>query len=169
MTMYEKNRKIVQDGLNRRAATAAQKEAALEALGREFRAGINEHSLDIKAAQEAQRLKKEQEAAEARRRERQAQREAAECYTWYATMALVTGPLLIASVAIALCNAGAISLWVMLPIAVLACMYSVAALIVNIATLCKFPSIRGTINRICDAAEKFRAYLTVPMMSEFDN
>lgn len=169
MTMYEKNRQIVQNGLNRRAATAAQKEAALEAMGREFRAGINEHSLDITAAQEAQRRKEAQEAAAARRRERQAQREAAECYTWYATIALIVGPLLVAALAIGLYNTGNLALWIMLIIAVTACMYSAASLIVNIATLCKFPSLRGTINRICDAAEKFRAYLTVPMMSEFDN
>lgn len=173
MTNTEMNRKIVQDGLNRRAATAKAKEAALEAVGREFRAGINQHSKnlrdDMKAAEEAQRRKEEQEAAATLRREQRAMQEAKECYTWYAIMAVTTGPLLLAAVAIALCNSGNLSIWVMLPIAVMACMYSAAALIVNLSIRCKFPSIRGAIDRILDAAEKFRTFLTVPLMAELEN
>lgn len=173
------NRQIVREGLNRRAATAKEREAALEAVGREFRAGINQHSQsvrdNIKAAQEAQERKKAQEAAAARRRERKARREAQEVNTWYAIYSITLGPLLLAAASIALCNAGIIPFWLMAVIAILACMYSVAALIVNLWTHCNFPGIRSTMARIrkafsraCDVIEKFLASLTVPMMSEFD-
>lgn len=173
------NRQIVREGLNRRAATAKEREAALEAVGREFRAGINKHSKTLldnqKAAQEALERKEAQEAAAARRRELMAKREAQECYTWYTIFAITIGPLLLAAVAVALCNAAIIPFWLMAVIAVPACMYSVAALVVNLWTHCNFPGIRSTMARIRrdlsqvrDVIVKFLESLTVPLMYEFD-
>lgn len=165
MTMYEKNRKIVQEGLARRAATAKQKEAALEAVGREFRAGVNQHSKTLhdnqKATEEAQRRKEARSAAIARQKEQQAQQEAKECYTMYAICGITIGPLLLAAVALHLFNTGAISLWIMLPVATLACMYSVAALFANLSHHCEFPRLRRAMKRIRKATAKILASATI--------
>lgn len=163
MSNTEINRQIVRNGLTRRATTAKEREAALEAVGREFRAGINQHSQNIrnslKAAEEAKRRKEAQEKKAAKLRKLRAEQEAKEVDTWYAIYAITLGPMLLASAAISLCNAGMIPFWIMALIAIPASMYGTAALIVNLSVHCKLPRIGA--KRIRKAIEKIQESVTI--------
>ena len=107
-------RENVQEILDRNASVFKRKEADLEAQERQLRLHINDNHA-TKTMTESQRAKQEQEArmAElAKLHERRAElaQEGDECDAWYQVMALIFGPLLIASMLVSIAGTAPIAI-----------------------------------------------------------
>lgn len=128
----EITRENVQEILDRNAAEAKRKEAALEAQERKLRLTINDNHA-TKTMTESQRAQKEQEAQEAelaKRQERRAElaQETNDCNAWYKFMSLVFGPLLIAGLLVSLAGTAPIAI----PLLILMAAYTGLILLTSI-------------------------------------
>ena len=121
MSNTEINRRIVQEGLNRRAAEAKRRESVLEDQARELRLIIN----DNHATKTAPRSPERQQEAIIREKKRMAHQEAVECSNWYRFLIRCFAPMLIGAVLVALSNLGAFPLMLAFPIAIVGCLSSV--------------------------------------------
>ena len=132
MSNPEINRKIVQLGLDRRAAERREREAALEADAQLLRLKVNAHSRShrerMEAAQAAERLQARNTAAAARRKERrdQAVWECQDCASWYLFMVKVTAPLIGAAAVLSLSTMGSVPIVLTAPFAIVGCMFSIS-------------------------------------------
>lgn len=138
MSNPEINRQIVQAGLDRRAAKLrdARDDARHDAAERALREKINAHCrsrrLEVSAAGEVQRREEERNAlgnteAEARRRKRKANQEAAYCSNWYRLLILTFAPLFFASVLLSLTNLGVLPIALTAPFVMVACLIGIKA------------------------------------------
>lgn len=121
---YNRNRQIVQQGLDRRKELRI--EAAQEAADQRFYDEINSHSKthlkEIADAQTAQRRQAEQKTARAR--QKKAYKDRAN-RLWAKFMQLTFGSLLIAVALVKLFTIGTLPAWVALPPVIVACVYSI--------------------------------------------
>lgn len=135
---FDRNRKAVQQGLDRRKEARA--EAAQEAAGRELRAAFrqsNQRREQEKAAAEAAVCRHvaqvveetdreiEQATAKLRMEQNKRDRKALEAKQWNIFLLLTFGSLMIAVATVKLFDTGLLPIWVFIPVAFLACIFSV--------------------------------------------
>ena len=127
MNHYERNRKAVQQGLDRRKALRL--EALQDAAQLEFINGVNAHSRTIQEERDAQeverRLRKARKLAAARLKKRTANKEKVACSRVYDFLFLTVGPILVATIPFALYNTGAFPLWIAMILIALPCGFSI--------------------------------------------
>ena len=132
------NRKIVQEGLDRRAALRQEREQRLDLQTEEMLRAICQRADQLNsAAQETQdqaavrRASRRKEAAINRKAQAA---EAAICFSWYSFLLRVFTPMLIGAATLGLANRGMIPYIVAVPGSILACLFSVEALVSRIIT-----------------------------------
>lgn len=132
MTIYEINRQIVQEGLDRKSTERKQrmKDADHDAAERRLREVINQQAQERRAEIEAAQVK------ERRRKARKAQ-EAREINYLCDCVLHVFGSLIFAALVALGFNHGAVTGWVALPVVGLATIYSVTTLVKYISRCLK--------------------------------
>ena len=164
MSIYEVNRNTVQRRLDLRKAQRqeAQRNAAQEAADAAFRAEISKkahaHRAEIAAAEEAQRRENARKEAEARQRKRQAEQEKRYCLYWLLYAGLTILPMLIATILVVVHEYGWLPTWVMAPIGIALCAFS----IFNFVDLAPWLD-QETVKQVAATfRRKFLAYMLTP-------
>lgn len=118
MTVCEKNRRIVQNGLDRRAAKRAEaaREAMQETASRDMRDAINFHSHFREIEKTVSERNERREKQDAQRRKIQREQEARRAKQWRVFLAGNLFPVLIAAALYGLQIIGGVEFWVALPI-----------------------------------------------------